>query len=123
MKKKQIKPAYDRKAVGNRVRQRREELGWSRSFVSERIGIVDKYYADIERGTCGMSLETLIGISTLYGMGMDDLIYGDEKSGALQKDETLYRGLQELPEQAQDYCLKMLRLFMDGMKEAAGEGK
>lgn len=34
--------------------------GWSRELVAERLGVVNKYYADIERGTCGMSVETLL---------------------------------------------------------------
>ena len=57
MKRKQEKPAYDRIAAGERLRCRRLELGWSRELVAERLGVVNKYYADIERGTCGMSVE------------------------------------------------------------------
>ncbi len=48
-------PAYDRIAAGERLRCRRLELGWSRELVAERLGVVNKYYADIER-TCGMSV-------------------------------------------------------------------
>ena len=66
MKRKQEKPAYDRIAAGERLRSRRVELGWSRELVAERLGVVNKYYADIERGTCGMSVETLINLSRLY---------------------------------------------------------
>ena len=49
MKRKQEKPAYDRIAAGERLRCRRLELGWSRELVAERLGVVNKYYADIER--------------------------------------------------------------------------
>lgn len=118
MKKKQNKAVYDRFAVGERLRTRRETLGWSRAKVAEQIGIVDKYYADIERGTCGMSIETLIGLSRLYGMNMDDLIYGQKKGGDMLREETLLRGMDGLSEQAQSYCLKMVGLFIEGMKAA-----
>ena len=77
MKRKQEKPAYDRIAAGERLRCRRLELGWSRELVAERLGVVNKYYADIERGTCGMSVETLINLSRLYGVSLDTLIYGE----------------------------------------------
>lgn len=120
MKKKQDKAVYDRVAVGERLRNRREALGWTRSRVAEQIGIVDKYYADIERGTCGMSIETLIGLSRLYGMNMDDLIYGQEKERDSLKEEALLRGMEGLSEQAQTYCVRMLGLFMEGMKAAEG---
>ena len=79
MKRKQEKPAYDRIAAGERLRSRRVELGWSRELVAERLGVVNKYYADIERGTCGMSVETLINLSRLYGVSLDTLIYGEEE--------------------------------------------
>lgn len=120
MKKKQDKAVYDRVAVGERLRNRRETLGWTRSRVAEQIGIVDKYYADIERGTCGMSIETLIGLSRLYGMNMDDLIYGQEKERDSLKEKALLRGMEGLSEQAQTYCVRMLGLFMEGMKAAEG---
>ena len=87
MKRKQEKPAYDRIAAGERLRCRRLELGWSRELVAERLGVVNKYYADIERGTCGMSVETLINLSRLYGVSLDTLIYGEkEKTGLLPAD-------------------------------------
>ena len=56
MKRKQEKPAYDRIAAGERLRCRRLELGWSRELVAERLGVVNKYYADIAgnlRHECG----------------------------------------------------------------------
>lgn len=120
MKKKQDRSVYDRIAVGERLQSRREALGWTRSKVAEQIGIVDKYYADIERGTCGMSIETLIGLSKLYGMSMDDLIYGQTENRDILKEQTLLRGMEGLSEQAQSYCVKMLGLFMEGMKAAGG---
>ena len=55
------------------------ELGWSRELVAERLGVVNKYYADIERGTCGMSVETPINLSRLYGVSLDTLIYGEKE--------------------------------------------
>ena len=105
MKRKQEKPAYDRIAAGERLRCRRLELGWSRELVAERLGVVNKYYADIERGTCGMSVETLINLSRLYGVSLDTLIYGEkEKQSPVSQGEQLMRGLDRMPQVVQDYC-------------------
>ena len=113
MKRKQEKPAYDRIAAGERLRCRRLELGWSRELVAERLGVVNKYYADIERGTCGMSVETLINLSRLYGVSLDTLIYGEkEKQSPVSQGEQLMRGLDRMPQVVQDYCLRMLWLFV-----------
>lgn len=122
MKRKQDRPAYDRVAAGERLRCRRLELGWSRELVAERLGVVNKYYADIERGTCGMSVETLIGLSRLYGVSLDSLIYGEEeKKTSENQEERLMRGLNGMPQTVQDYCLRMLWLFADGLRAAQEE--
>ena len=47
---------------------------------AEQLGRVPTYYADIERGNCGMSVETMIAISRLYHMSLDYLILGKEEN-------------------------------------------
>ncbi len=71
-----MQSVYDRIETGERLRQRRKELGLSREEIAEKIGRAEKYYADIERGSCGMSLETLIALSDVMGMSIDSIIYG-----------------------------------------------
>lgn len=72
-----IETAYSRVAAGERIHQRRLLLGLTQSEISEQINRVPKYYADIEHGTCGMSIETLISISKCLGLSLDYIIYGD----------------------------------------------
>ena len=50
---------YDRIAAGDRIRQRRLLLGMTQEELAEKIGRAYKYCQDIERGSCGMSIETL----------------------------------------------------------------
>lgn len=106
---------YDRKAVGIRLRSRRKQLEWSRKYVADRIGLGDKYYADIERGTCGMSVETLIALTSLYGFSIDALLYG-EKSGLdiFTQDRVLLENLEALSPEMKKTCKQMLKLFVDG---------
>lgn len=117
------KETYDKGAVGTRLLKRREQFGWSRSFVAGKIGITEKYYSDIERGYCGMSIETLIALTNLYGFTMDGLIYGKEQQ-ELDKNDVLLKNLETLPPSAQDYCLQMLMLFIEGISsDKEGEVK
>lgn len=110
------KNLYNRLAVGRRLKDRRTQLGWSRNFVAEKLGLKEKYYGDIERGYCGMSIETLIGLSQLMGFTMDELIYGmKEEEHRLKKEEVLLKNLENLPEHAQDCCVELLLLFMEGL--------
>lgn len=118
------KETYDRREVGNRLQDRRKQLGWTRRFVAEKIGLVEKYYADIERGTCGMSIETLLAVTKLYGFTMDGLIFGTESDAhGIEKNELLIKNLESLPAEAQDYCLQMLLLFMKGIRTGSPENR
>ena len=85
----QRKRLYNKTAAGQRIRSCRERLGLSRQKMAEQIGKAEKYYADIERGYCGMSLETMIEISECLGLTLDYMIFGEEADS------------QELPE---DFC-------------------
>lgn len=115
------KETYDRIAVGVRLRERRKQLGWDRKYVAGKIGLAEKYYSDIERGTCGMSVETLMALTDLYDLSMDALIYGKEDPEGAKMERLLIRRLGKLPTYAQDYCVQMLLLFMKGIQ--GGEEK
>lgn len=67
---------YSAKDVGQRLRGLRRDYGYSRERIAEAIGRSPKYYADIERGTCGMSLETLLALAEVYHVSLDFLVEG-----------------------------------------------
>ena len=70
------KTVYDRKSVGNRIQQRRKSLGLSQEQLAERMDRATKYCSDIERGACGMSVETMLGFSEHLEMSLDYMMYG-----------------------------------------------
>lgn len=107
---------YDRAAVGTRLKRYRKQQGWSRNYVAEKIGIVEKYYADIERGTCGMSIETMLALAKMYHFSLDEFIYGSERQTG-HGEASLEEQLQELSPQEKEYCAELVCLFIRGMKE------
>ena len=66
-----MKETYDRLAAGDRIRLKRTLLGLTQEEMAEKINRATKYYADIERGSCGMSIETLMSLSTSLDMSLD----------------------------------------------------
>ena len=94
----------------------------TKGFEDKLTELLGEDNVDIERGTCGMSVETLINLSRLYGVSLDTLIYGEkEKKSAASQEEQLMRGLNGMPQILQDYCLRMLWLFADGLRAAQAE--
>ncbi|SFH46841.1 DNA-binding transcriptional regulator, XRE-family HTH domain [Lachnospiraceae bacterium NLAE-zl-G231] len=116
------KDTYDRKAVGNRIRENRRQLGITMKEAAEKLGKVPTYYADIERGNCGMSVETMLAISHLYHMSLDYLIFGkedtkDEKEMEAsriysEETESVYQLLTHVSKKERIYAAKVLRTFL-----------
>lgn len=78
---------YKANEVGIRLRTLRKSGGYSREEIAAGIGRSPKYYADIERGICGMSLDTLISLSDFYHVSLDFLVMGTTEQNPEQLDE------------------------------------
>ncbi|MEW4412430.1 helix-turn-helix transcriptional regulator [Clostridium sp. AN503] len=109
---------YNRIAVGERIRKRRILLGLTQEELAEKVGRAYKYCQDIERGTCGMSIDTLLKLSSSLNISLDYLIYGyqDDYSARtpemLQTQETVLNMLGTCSEQKRRYALDLLKLFL-----------
>lgn len=68
---------YDRIAVGERIRHKRIQLGLSQDELAVRINRATKYCSDIERGMCGMSVETMLAIAKSLDMNLDYMMFGE----------------------------------------------
>lgn len=68
--------------IGQRLRQRRQELGLTREKMSELADIGTGYYGQLEVGTSQMSIDTLIKLSRSMHLSMEYILFGDgEKPG------------------------------------------
>ena len=107
--------AYDRLAVGDRIRKKRVQLGFSQDEVAERIDRAPKYCSDIERGTCGMSTETMLAISECL-----DMMFGeqtDEEARRQENDElAVIHILSGCSKQQRDYAIRLLKLYIASMQ-------
>lgn len=112
--------AYDRLAVGDRIRKKRVQLGFSQDEVAERIDCAPKYCSDIERGTCGMSTETMLAISECLDMSLDYMMFGeqtDEEARRQENDElAVIHILSGCSKQQRDYAIRLLKLYIASMQ-------
>ena len=68
--------------IGQRLRQRRQELGLTREKMSELADIGIGYYGQLEVGTSQMSIDTLIKLSRSMHLSMEYILFGEgEKPG------------------------------------------
>lgn len=110
-----MKKTYDRLAAGDRLRLKRTLLEMTQDEMAEKIGRATKYYADIERGNCGMSIETLLALSETLNMSLDYIILGTNNTDSgNHTDESLavISLLNKCDERTRRYALKMLKIFL-----------
>ena len=116
-----MKTTYDRLAAGERLRLKRTLLGFTQEEMAEKIDRATKYYADIERGSCGMSIETLMALSSELNMPLDYIIYGkttNERDYMIQTDEVtaILEMLDSSSERERNYALRLFKLFLAACK-------
>ena len=111
---------YDRIATGDRIREKRILLGYTQDDMAEKINRVPKYYADIERGNCGMSIETMLALSSALNMSLDYLLLGKENASYNSKyskeANAILEIIDNLPKHHQKGLLRILHIFMETWK-------
>lgn len=63
--------------IGQRLRQRRTELGLTREKMAELADIGTGYYGQLEVGTSQMSIDTLVKLSRSMRLPMEYILLGE----------------------------------------------
>ena len=98
--------------MGQRIRNRRKELKWSRETLSEKTDVSARFLACVENGQSGLSLESLGRMSCALGVSTDFLLFG---SGTAPIPNDLADALASIPPDYHDLLVKQVRLFSDIM--------
>lgn len=64
----------DYKALGNRIRHRRQLLSKTQKQIAQEINVAPSYYSNIERGLRVPSIDTLVSIANALHTGLDMLL-------------------------------------------------
>lgn len=64
------------KEMGERICERRKELGFTQEKVAEKVDISPSHFGQIERGDNKCSLSVIVNIATALEMNLDTLIRG-----------------------------------------------
>ena len=98
---------------GERLRNRRNVLGFTQEFVSDQAGITLRFYQMLERGEKSVSLDTLISLSRALTISTDYLLFGDL---SYNLESPLVEILNGLPQPQREDALKILQLYSKAFK-------
>lgn len=66
--------ALDRRQVGHRIREARQDRGWTQALLAEQARLSATYLSHIEHGRKQVSLEALVRIATALDASLNQLL-------------------------------------------------
>ena len=104
---------FDLHTIGNNLLAVRKKCGLTQAEVAEAAGLSDRTYADIERGTVNMRLETLLRICQALRITPDDILT-IKKTAAPQPEELLSQ-LENCNRKDKETALWILDAFLQAV--------
>ena len=101
----------DFRAIGARLLQARARMGITQAEAAERAGISDRTYADIERGTVNMRVETLLRICEVMKLSPNDLLT-EEKETDLPDRGEIWARLESCTTHERETALRLLEVYL-----------
>lgn len=103
---------YDRVVVGNEIRRRRTLLGLTQEQAAEKIDRALRFYARIERGEVGMSVDTLLAVCDLLKTTPDSLLLGETTEAASANIAWISSAIGNCPIDKQEIAIELLQVFL-----------
>ena len=104
--------------LGNRIRDRRQEIRLSQEKVAERAGISANTVSRIEGGQSAMSIEIFIKMVQILGVDANELLGGTglvaEGDGQCQK---IFCRIRHLKKSEQTVVLQTMEALVDGLRQ------
>lgn len=71
--------------LGERIKQRRTDLGWTQDVLAQRTGLSKGFLSDVENSKRSVSAENLLDIARVLSLSLDYLMTGEEEQKSAQK--------------------------------------
>ena len=105
---------FDTMALGNKLLAVRKRLGLTQAEVAERAELSGRTYADIERGTVNMRIETFLHICQALQITPDEILTEDNCPFSSRRDELLAR-LDRCSSKERETALNLLAVYLKSL--------
>ena len=102
---------YDFRTIGNKLLAIRKKAGLTQSEVADAANLSDRTYADIERGTANMRIESILKISGALHITPDAVLTDDNPNLAAKQAELLEQ-LDHCTVQQKETALELLSVYL-----------
>ena len=74
-----------------RIRQAREDMGYTREKFAEKLDVSVSYLAELERGRTGISVKMLVKVCNVLGLSADYVLFGAERTEDSVRMDAIHR--------------------------------
>ncbi len=100
--------------IGNKLLAIRKRMGMTQAEVAEAAGLADRTYADIERGSTNMRVETVLRICEALHITPDEILTEDNSS-ATQRQIALFERLAACNPKDRETALRLLSVYLQSL--------
>lgn len=100
--------------IGNKLLSIRKRMGMTQAEVAEGAGLSDRTYADIERGTVNMRIDTVLRICRALHITPDNILTEENTSIAAQQDALIDK-LNACNPKDRETALRLLSVYLDSI--------
>lgn len=105
---------FDFRAIGNKLLAIRKRIGMTQAEVAEAAGLSDRTYADIERGTVNMRIETILRICQVLHITPDEILTEDRNPEAIQQEQ-LWERLSACNSKDKETAFRLLDVYLQSL--------
>ncbi len=101
-------------AIGNKLLSIRKRMGLTQAEVAEKAGLSDRTYADIERGTVNMRIETILRICNVLHITPDEILTDYSTAPSVRQEELIAR-LNACNPRDKETALQLLSVYLESL--------
>ena len=105
---------FDLCTIGNNLYKIRKARGMTQAEVAEKAELSDRTYADIERGSVTMRVDSLLKICTALHISPNDVLVSDDMEIVTEKD--IADKINACSSAERETALKLLKIYTDSLK-------
>lgn len=104
----------DLSSIGNNLYKVRKSKGLTQAEVAEKADLSDRTYADIERGSVTMRVDSLLKICSALNITPNDILVSDNVVVITEHD--ISETIKDCSNNEKETALKLLSIYVDSLK-------
>lgn len=105
---------FDLHTIGAKLLSIRKRMGLTQAEVAEAADLSDRTYADIERGSVNMRIETILRICNVLHVTPDEILT-EENTSLVMHQEELWGRLTACNPKDRETAMKLLSVYLQSL--------